>query len=332
MTHAHSADKPFRDKSASDVYAGVMVAKSRLWGYGLTAVGATLFSTKAIFIKLAFRDDLNATLMLAWRMIFALPFFVAIGIWVVLQKRQNGGPIAQPRSLLLAAATGMIGYGLSAYLDFKGLEFISAQLERLVLFTYPLFVMFLGAAFFGQKITRYGIIACLITYVGLAVVFGLDLPSGGWNTIIGTALVLACAITFAMNQLLAKGLISVLGTGIFTTVSMIAGAGSAVAIHAVVDGDFSASSNFLWLGFGCAVFATVLPIFCINAGLARITAQAVAMISTLSPVVTIVLAVTILGEPFTLADAMGSALVLAGVGYYTWADTRRQRVAPTPVE
>jgi drug/metabolite transporter (DMT)-like permease len=303
-----------------------MAANARLLGYGLTAAGATLFSTKAIFIKLAFREDVNATLMLAWRMMFSAPFFIVIGAWAVMMKRQRGEAMPDARSLLLAMLTGMIGYGLSSYLDFKGLEYISAQLERLVLFTYPLFVMFLGAAFFEHRISRHGILACLITYIGLAIVFGLDLPEGGWTTVIGTLLVLGCAITFAMNQLLAKGLIASLGSVIFTAVSMIAGTVSNVVLHATTDGDFGASPKFLWLSFGCAIFATVVPIFCINGGLARISAQAVAMVSTLSPLVTIALAVWILGEPFTVADAVGSSLVLAGVGFYTWSDMRNKRI------
>jgi drug/metabolite transporter (DMT)-like permease len=292
-------------------------------GYWLVAAGATLFSTKAIFIKLAFREEVNASLMLAWRMIFAAPFFIVVGLWLASRIRAQAKPLPDARSMAIAALTGLLGYGASAYLDFKGLEYISAQLERLVLFTYPLFVMFIGAAVFGQRITRYGILACLISYAGLAIVFGVDLPSGGWNTAIGTALVLGCAITFAINQLMAKGLISVMGSGLFTAVSMIAGGLGAFMLHAAIDGDFGASANFLGLSLGCAVFATVLPIFCINGGLARISAQAVAMISTLSPIVTIALAVWILGEPFTWADAFGSTLVLAGVGYFTWADSRK---------
>jgi drug/metabolite transporter (DMT)-like permease len=160
---------------------GDHVMNSRWWGYALAAIGAALFSTKAIFIKLAYRDEVNATLLVAWRMIFSTPVFIAVGM-------------------------------ISAYLDFKGLEFISAQLERLVLFTYPLFIMFLGSLFFAQKITRHGILACIVTYLGLAVVVGLDLPSGGVKTAIGTTLVLGCAITFALNQLYAKQLITILGS------------------------------------------------------------------------------------------------------------------------
>jgi drug/metabolite transporter (DMT)-like permease len=302
-----------------------MTANPKIIGYGLTALGATLFSTKAIFIKLAFRDEVNATLMLAWRMIFSMPFFVAVAVWVVLQRRSARIPLPDRRTLVMASLTGFIGYGASSYLDFKGLEYISAQLERLVLFTYPLFVMFIGALYWGNPITRYGVVACIITYLGLAIVFGVDVPDGGWATIIGTALVLGCAVTFAINQLMAKGLIGSMGSIFFTAVSMIAGGTASILTHLVVDGDFSASTPFLWYGFGCAIFATVIPIFCINGGLARISAQAVAMISTLSPLVTIALAVWILGEPFTVADAIGSALVLAGVGYYTWADSRKSK-------
>jgi drug/metabolite transporter (DMT)-like permease len=297
-------------------------------GYALTALGATLFSTKAIFIKLAYRDEVNATLLVAWRMIFATPIFIVIGLIAYTMQTKSNTPPLDRKYIGGAAVVGALGYGVSAYLDFKGLEFITAQLERLVLFTYPLFVMFLGAAFFQQKITRHGIIACIVTYIGLAIVVGFDVPTGGWNTVIGTALVLGCAITFALNQLYAKGLINVLGAVFYTTISMVAGGVAAILIHLVSDGDFSASPHFLWMAFGCAIFATVLPIFCINAGLARTSAQTVAMISTISPLVTIVLAVLILDEPFTLVDALGSGLVLLGVGFYTWADMRQKSLPP----
>jgi drug/metabolite transporter (DMT)-like permease len=298
-------------------------------GYALAGLGATLFSTKAIFIKLAYRDEVNATLLVAWRMIFSTPIFVIVGLIALVMHQKRGGALPTWRSISGAALAGALGYGLSAYLDFKGLEYISAQLERLVLFTYPLFIMFLGALFFSQKITRHGIIACVVTYLGLAIVVGLDMPSGGMNTLIGTTLVLGCAITFALNQLYAKTLITVLGSIFYTTVSMLAGGAASVANHAIFDGDFGASPYFLWMAFGCAIFATVLPIFCINAGLARTSAQTVAMISTISPLVTIVLAVLVLDEPFTWADAIGSSLVLAGVGFYTWADMRAK---PAPIE
>ncbi len=298
--------------------------QARYTGYWLVAAGASLFSTKAIFIKLAYQDDLNATLILAYRMAFALPFFIAAGLWAVRQKRAKGEALPSGNTVLSAIATGCIGYYLSSFTDFKGLEYISAQLERLVLFTYPIFVMLIGAIVWKQPVTRHGIIAAAVSYIGLAIVFGLDLPEGGRNTIIGTAWVLACAVLFAIYQLLAKNFVTLMGSVLFTSVALSSSGVACILHHYIFDGDFTASSFFLLMSFGCAIFATVLPSFLINAGMARTNPQAVAMISTISPLVTIVLAVAILGEPFSTADAIGSALVLAGVGYFTWADSRKR--------
>lgn len=305
-----------------------LASNSKWLGYAFCAAGATLFSTKAIFIKLAFRDDVNATLMLAWRMIFSLPFFIAVGLWAWMRRRANREPLPGAKMFLAAVATGCIGYYFSSYADFKGLEFITAQLERLLLFTYPLFVMFIGAVWWKQPLTRHGLIAAGITYVGLAIVFGLDLPEGGRATVIGSAFVLAAAFAFAIYQLLAKRFVTLMGSALFTAIALTS-SGIACILHQAFwsGGNFAASSHFLWLTAGCAFFATVIPSFLINAGMARISPQAVAMISTISPLVTIVLAVTMLGEPFTLADAFGSSMVLAGVGFYTWADMR-SKVAP----
>ncbi|MBK8770988.1 MAG: DMT family transporter [Rhizobiales bacterium] len=296
--------------------------EARYRGYWLVAAGASLFSTKAIFIKLAYRDDLNATLMLAYRMAFSIPFFVAAGLWAWRQKQVRGESPPDMRTLAGAVATGCIGYYLSSFSDFKGLEYISAQLERLVLFTYPIWVLAIGALALGQKITRHAIIAAVVSYSGLAIVFGLDLPEGGQSTVIGTAWVMACAILFAIYQLLAKRFVTWMGSVLFTSVALTSSGVACILHHLIFNGDFSASSFFLWMCFGCAIFATVLPSFLVNAGMARTSPQAVAMISTVSPLVTIVLAVSILGEPFSLADGIGSALVLAGVGYFTWADSR----------
>jgi drug/metabolite transporter (DMT)-like permease len=309
-----------------------MTAQGRTIGYALAAAGAALFSTKAIFIKLAYMDDVNATLMLAYRMIFALPFFVAAGIWAYRAKRARKEPMPSRRTIVLALATGFIGYYMSALLDFKGLEYISAQLERLVLFTYPLFVMFLGRIFFGMKLTKAGLAAAAVSYLGLAIVFGVDLPVGGISTVIGTSFVLGCAVTFALYQLFAKGFITAMGSVLFTSLSLSASAAICMLHHIAVKGfNFAATPRFIWLAAGCAVFATVMPSFLMNAGMARTSPQATAMISTISPLVTIALAVWILGEPFTAADALGSTMVLAGVGLYTWSDMARKK-NPLPQE
>lgn len=185
---------------------------SRLMGYACAAVGAAFFSTKAIFIKLAFQDQLDASLFLAYRMIFATPFFVAIGLWAYAKRRAKGEAPPDLSSAAWAALIGLIGYYVASAFDFAGLQYISASLERLVLFTYPLFVMFIGAALYGEAVTSFGIAAAVVTYVGLAIVFAVDLPAGGRNTLIGTALILGAAISFAWHQILAKRVILRLGS------------------------------------------------------------------------------------------------------------------------
>jgi drug/metabolite transporter (DMT)-like permease len=298
-------------------------ASKRSAGYLLAASGAALFSTKAIFIKLAYQEQINASLMLAYRMAFALPFFVALGVWAVASKKARREALPDRNRIAAAMGTGFFGYYLASYFDFAGLQYISAQLERLVLFTYPIMIMFLSAVLLGERVTRHGLVAAAVTYTGLGIAFLTDLPAGGRDTMTGTLLVLAAGLSFAIHQIYAKTIITSLGSVLYTSISMSAASVLCIAHHAIAGrGDFSASPRFMGLAAGCAVFATVLPALLINASLARITSTSVAMISTLSPIVTIVLAVTILGEPFTWADAIGSLLVIAGVGIYAAGDSR----------
>ncbi|MDE2445112.1 MAG: DMT family transporter [Alphaproteobacteria bacterium] len=298
--------------------------KSRMIGFALAGAGAALFSTKAIFIKLAYMDQVNPALMLALRNLVALPFFVGIGIYTVMQMRRAGKPLPSAKLTMQALMTGFIGYYISSLLDFEGLTYITAQLERLVLFTYPIFVMILGAMFFQSRITRYGVLAAAITYGGLMVVFLSALPEGGNNVMIGTALVLGCAITFALYQLLAKSFITVMGATMFTSIALSGSAVACIAHYVVVSRsfDFSSSPRFFWLAAGTALFATVFPSFLVNAGLSRISAQSSSMIATISPLITISLAVWILGEHFTIADAIGSAMVIAGVMFYALTEKK----------
>jgi drug/metabolite transporter (DMT)-like permease len=302
-----------------------------LKGYLFAAGGAALFSTKAIFIKLAYMEEANAALMLALRMATALPFFIGVGLYAVYQLRQAGKPLPGWGLTFRALLAGFIGYYISSLLDFEALVYITAQLERLVLFTYPMFVMFLGWLFFGARLTWMSIVAAIITYVGLVIVFLTDLPAGGIDTVIGTALVLGCALTFAIYQLLAKNFITAMGSALFTSIAL-SGSGFACIIHYILVSrsfDFSSSPRFFWLAAGTGFFATVLPSFLVNAGLSRISPQSTSMIATISPLITISLAVWILGEPFTLVDAIGSAMVIAGVGFYALTDVKSKAPSET---
>lgn len=299
---------------------------SSVVGYLSAAVGAAFFSTKAIFIKLAYEDQLDASLFLAYRMIFATPIFIAIGIWALAKREAKHLPRPDANSVAWAAFVGFIGYYVASAFDFAGLQYISASLERLVLFTYPLFVMLIGVVFYGEALTAFAVAAAAVTYVGLAVVFAVDLPVGGRDTMIGTTLILGAAISFAWHQILAKRVIAKLGPTLFTSIALTSAGVFCILHHFVFgSGSFAATPRFLWLAAGCAIVATVLPTFLISAGLARVSSEAVSMIATVSPLVTIGLAIAILNEPFTAADTIGAVLVLVGVGLYTWGDNQRRK-------
>jgi drug/metabolite transporter (DMT)-like permease len=303
-------------------------------GYLLAGFGSILFAMKGILIKLAYGTGnaiaVDAVTLLAIRMCFAMPVYVVIGALSWRERMQGGRPLPTGRLTLFAALVGLLGYYLSSYLDFQGLVYLTAQFERLILYTYPVFVMILGALFFGGRLTRLGILALVVSYAGIATIF-LDGGSGqGDHVALGVALVLGSAFTIALYQLLAKSLITRVGSRMFTCIAMTS-AGVGVLAHFFawhgVSALFALPAHIVLIGALLGIFATVLPSFMLNAALERIGAEAVSMIGTLSPAATIVMAILVLGEPFTLTDALGTALVIAGVGLFTWHDGRRRAMA-----
>lgn len=298
-------------------------ADNSLLGYGYAAAGALLFSTKSIVIKLAYDAGANAELMQALRMVIALPIYLTIGLQSLAALRRIGKPAPGHRSLLVAAGVGLLGYWVSSYLDLKGLEFISAQQERLVLFTYPFFVVLFGAVFFGQTLTRRALLAFSVSYVGLALTFAPNVSVAD-DALLGAALVLVSAMTFAVYQLLAKRVVTTMGPRIFTCVAMSAASGASLLQFALQHPVLQPALSFhVWLlGFVFAVAGTVLPSFLLNAALQSISARANAVIGTLSPILTIILAFAILGEALTPLSMAGGALVIAGVAWFSLMDYR----------
>jgi drug/metabolite transporter (DMT)-like permease len=302
-----------------------MDRRSLIIGYLLVAAGSALFSSKAIFIKLAYLERYDSLLILAWRMVFALPVFLVVGAVALARRKAEGKPMPRRNAVLGAIGIGLIGYYLAMVLDFTGLLYVTAQLERLALFTYPIFLIFLGAAFFGMKLTASALVAALITYLGLAVVFVSDFSAGGSNVTLGTLLVLGAAVSFALYQLMAKRYIGEMGSTLFTSVALSAAAVTTLAHVLIVRGhlDTSMSAHYFMLAAGIGILATVLPSFFVNAGMARIGAASTAIISNVSPLLTIYFAVVLLGEEFTLPHAIGTALVVGGVGYHTWRELKK---------
>ena len=302
-----------------------MDRRALIIGYSLVAAGSALFASKAIFIKLAYMERYDALLILAWRMVFALPVFVVVGAIEVGRRKAEGKPMPRRGAVLGAIGIGLIGYYLAMVLDFGGLLYVSAQLERLALFTYPIFLIFIGAAFFGMRLTRTSLIAAFVSYLGLAIVFLTDFSAGGSNVTLGTVLVLGSAVSFAVYQLMAKRYISEMGATLFTSVALSAAAVTTLAHVFIVRGhlDTSMSWHYFMLAAGTGLLATVIPSFFVNAGMAKIGNTSTAMISNVSPLLTIYFAVVLLGEAFTWSHALGTALVVGGVGYHTWREIRK---------
>lgn len=296
-----------------------------LWvGYALAATGAILFSTKSIIIKLVYAEGVDSETLLALRMILSVPIYLAIGFHGLRHSMSHALDRPFRRLVLRAAAIGALGYWLSSYLDFLGLEYISAQFERLILFTYPFFVILFGASFFGQPFKVKALLAFAVAYGGLALLFLRDLTAIGANAAYGAGFVLSAATSFALYQLAARKVIVEMGPRLFTCVAMTA-AGVVVILQFLATHDASAIlvSPYVWaMSVALAIGGTVLPSFFMNAALQRISAQANSTIGTLSPVVTIFLAVIVLGEPLTGLDMMAAALVITGVGVATLADRR----------
>ncbi len=295
-------------------------------GYAFAAASAVLFSTKGIAVKLAYDEPIDATLLLALRMALALPVYLAIGWIAVADLHRRGASLPRAARILQAAAVGALGYWVSSFLDFSGLEHLSAQFERLILYTYPLFVVIFGALFFRAPFTPRALAAFAVAYVGLAIIFLEKIEQPGSDIWLGSTFVFGSAITFALYQLLAKGLITEMGPRLFTCIAMLGATvgvlGQFLATRPIAE--IAATSPRVWeLALYLAIGATVLPSFFLSAALHRISAQANSTIATLSPVMTVILAVLILRETITPVDVAGAALVVGGIAWFTLSDRWR---------
>ena len=296
-------------------------------GYAYAVAGAVLFSTKGIFIKLAYGMGASTEMLLSLRMLVALPVYLVI-LLTILRRADKFRAALTPRVVLTSMAIGILGYYLSSYLDFLGLGFVTAQYERLVLFTYPFFVLLFGVWIFGDRMVWAVVPSMLVSYAGLLVIFGWNFAVDPDGLVLGTLLVLGSAITFALYQHLAKRQMLVIGAGLFTCIGMSTAAVCAIAQNLILAGPASylTLTPEIWAcGLALGVFGTVLPSFLLNAGMARIGARAASSTAAFGPVVTIVIAVIVLSEPFTLFHGVGTALVLLGSVLFTRAERRAHR-------
>ena len=296
-----------------------LTKKNYLTGFLITFIGAILFSTKAIFVKLAFTNtDVDAVSLLALRMFFSVPFYIGIALFY---SNKAGNVKFTTKEWIKIIFLGFIGYYLSSLFDFLGLQYISAGLERLILFLYPTFAILLNAAIFKKKINRIQQLALLLTYAGIAIAyFGeLKLDSSNPHFFLGTFFIFLCALTFSVYLVGSGRLIPMVGATKFTAYTMTAAA-VGVLTHYFVAGNtiHHFSEPILSYGLMLAIIATVIPTFFISNGLKKIGSNNVAIISSIGPVSTILQAHFILGEKLIVAQVIGTALVIAGVLLTGW--------------
>lgn len=294
-------------------------AKSKnnfLLGFFIAFFGAILFSTKAILVKLAYRDTgVDAVTLLALRMIFSLPIFL-ISAWVVSGRVENQK--FTNRQWTYVAIIGCLGYYVSSFLDFLGLQYVTAGIERLILFIYPTLVLIISAVYFKQKIKPTQMLAIGITYIGLVIAFVGEVDSrlGQTNDFyFGSLLVFCCAITYATYIVGSGRLIPVVGAAKFNSYAM-AFASIAVLLHFFITSNVSLlnlSTGAYVYGFLMAIFATVLPSYMVAEGIRRIGSGNTAIVGSVGPVSTLVLAYFLLRESFSIEQIIGTIMILIGV-------------------
>ncbi|HXU92939.1 MAG TPA: DMT family transporter [Gallionella sp.] len=284
-----------------DVFLGVIFAL-------LAAVG---FSAKAILVKLAYLDSVDAVTLLALRMVFSVPFFLGVAVWA---RRQHAEPL-NTHDRLLVLGLGLVGYYLSSFLDFLGLQYISAGLERLILFLYPTMTVLLSALLYKRAIGRKIIAAMALSYVGIALVFLHDVGAKEGGIVLGSALVFASTLSYSIYLVGAGHAIARIGTLRFTAYASLV-ASAACVLQFVAMRPMSALDlplRVYELSIAMAIFSTVLPVFLLSFAIRRIGSGSASLIGTVGPVSTIYMAYVVLGESLSLLQIAGSALVLTGV-------------------
>lgn len=280
----------------------------------LFAIGsAALFAIRPIFVKMVYMENVDSTTLLALRMIFSAPLYFLLLCYFLRDSERRAK--LNLNNILKMSAIGLLGYYGASLFDLLGLQYITAQLARLILFIYPTFVVIFGALLFSERITMKTVISLLITYAGISIIFTYDLNSFGSNVITGGILVLISAILFAFYLLFSKSLIKDVGSRLFTCVALLSASAGILCHFAITHNpsELLVSNRALLLVFTIAIFCTVIPTFLTTAAIARIGPDKTSIIATIGPAFTSVFAVFILGEAFTVYHAIGIVLTITGV-------------------
>lgn len=280
-----------------------------LAGLAIAIGGAVLFSTKAVVAKLLYRYHIDAVTLIAFRMLFSLPVFAAVALW----KMRTQPPLSSTDRWRLAGL-GLIGYYLSSYLDFLGLEYISVGLERLILFLTPTFVLLITAVVFKRRIGRAQWAALGLSYCGIVLVFVHDLRGGG-NIAVGSAFVLGSALSYALYLLGTGEMVRRIGSLRLVAYAMCVSSAACIAQFFILRPASLLVQPLPVYGLSLVngIFCTIFPVFMTMAAVQRIGAATASQAGMIGPVSTLFLGWALLGEPITTVQLAGTGLVLAGI-------------------
>ncbi len=286
-------------------------AASRWPGLALAMFGAVAFSGKAIIVKLAYRYGVDAVTLIMLRMLFALPFFVALAWWA-----GRGQPKLSARDWRVITLLGFSGYYLASFLDFWGLQYISASLERLILYLGPTLVLLLGRVLFKRRVARAQLVALAVSYLGVLLVFGHELQLDGRNTAVGAALVFGSTLSYAIYLVFSGEEVKRLGaarlTGLASSVACVLCILQYVLLRPW-DSALSVAPQVLWLSLLNATLCTFAPVLMVMMAIERIGAALASQAGMIGPVSTIAMGVWILGEALNGWIIAGTLLVLGGI-------------------
>lgn len=286
--------------------------RNALLGYSLAALAAIGFSTKAILVKLAYYEPVDAVTLLTLRMLFSAPFFLIVALRHAGQK--DLAPLIGKDywALLLL---GLLGYYLSSLFDFIGLQYISAGLERLILFLYPTFVVVLSAILLKKAFGKKEVIALVLSYAGIGVVFRDELHVQSEHLLLGAGFVFASTLTYSAYLIGAGETIARVGASRFTAYAMLV-ACLATVLQFVLTHPPQAlllSMRIYQLSMVMAIISTVLPVFMLSTAIRLIGSGHTSLIGMIGPVSTLFMAGYFLGEQLTISQIGGAALVMVGV-------------------
>jgi drug/metabolite transporter (DMT)-like permease len=282
----------------------------------LYAFGAALlFSFKPVLVKMIYVYELDTITLLAWRMLISMPIYIAIGLLLYLRNHQRGIKL-EKRWVVKALLVGLIGYYLAALFDLLGLQTITAQLERLILFSYPTWVAIFTWLLLKQPMEKKTLMALGLSYIGIAVIFVSDWQQLGNDVVGGTIWVLLAALSFSLYVVLSKPIIDHLGAKEFTVIAMISSSLMTLAHFFVVQSPQALviSLPAFKLVIVMAILTTVLPTFLLAAAISRLGPSKTAITGTLGPAMTSMFAVMLLDEFFGWPQAIGLILVIAAIG------------------